>query len=209
MTKGRRRRPLTMRLVAIVGSIAFAMSLTAAALATGGTGSRAAAKDPTRMILHTGDFPGWTFEPGDSLDSYLKKPLQAAGLSGRVATYIGGHFSQAKGSQQVSGIVLTVDRAADARKVFAITKKARDQTLRRATNPWTPITLPRHGDEQRVLVEPPGAEGIAIAEMIVRKNTTVWLLYVSLERRPKPPVSELVTDLKRFAAKKRARVGVG
>ena len=43
----------------------------------------------------------------------------------------------------------------------------------------------------------------------MRKNTAVWLLYVVLERRPKPPVSEIVSDLKRFAAKQQRRVGAG
>ena len=37
----------------------------------------------------------------------------------------------------------------------------------------------------------------------------VWLLYITLERRPKPAVSELVVDLGRLAAKQKLRVSVG
>ena len=62
---------------------------------------------------------------------------------------------------------------------------------------------------QRSLIDPPGNEGIAHAELIVRKRTAVWILYVTLERRPKPPVSELITDLKGFATKQKARIGAG
>jgi hypothetical protein len=110
---------------------------------------------------------------------------------------------------KVSGIVLTVASPAEAQRVFAITRRARDRITRRVAAPWTTVSLPSYGDQQRALIDPPGNEGIAIAELIVRKRTTVWVLHVTLERRPKPPVSELVADLKRFATKQRARVGAG
>ena len=119
-------------------------------------------------------------------------------------------FSQRKGSLKVSGVVLTVASAAEGRRVFTITKKARDAFVRSAgVRDWTTVSVPACGSQQRARVSPPGNEGIAIAGLIVRKNTAVWLLYVVLERRPKPPVSEVVSDLKRFAAKQQRRVGAG
>ena len=170
----------------------------------------AAIKDPSTMILRQADLPGATYEAEDDLDDYLKKPLQAAGLSGKAAQYYSVSFSQRKGSLKVSGVVLTVASAAQARKVFTITKKARDAFVRKVgTRDWMTVSAPSYGNEQRARVSPPGNEGIANAELIVRKNTAVWLLYVTLERRPKPPVSELLSDLKRFAAKQKQRVGAG
>jgi hypothetical protein len=169
-----------------------------------------AVRNPSAMVLRQSDLPGWTYEAEADLDDYLKKPLQAAGLSGKAAQYYGVSFSQQKGSRKVSGVVLTVASAAEARRVFTITKKARDSFVRKVgTRNWMTVSVPSYGNEQRARVNPPGNEGIANAELIVRKNTAVWLLYVTLERRPKPPVSELVSDLKRFAAKQKQRVGTG
>jgi len=170
----------------------------------------AAVRDPRAMILRQSDLRGWTYEAEADLDDYLKKPLQAAGLSGKAAQYYAVSFSQQKGSLKVSGVVLTVASAAEARRAFTITKKARDSFVRSAgLRDWTPVSVPSYGNQQRALVNPPGNEGIAIAELIVRKNTAVWFLYVVLERRPKPPVLEVVSDLKSFAAKQQRRVGVG
>lgn len=187
-------------------------TVVAAALAVLATAASAttAVKDPSRMILRQADIASnATYEADDDLDTYLQTPLKAAGLSGLVATYYGAKFSQQKGFVKVSGIVLTVASPAEARRVFAITKQARDRLVRRAASEWTTVSLPSYGDQQRAMIDPPGNEGIAVAELIVRKRTAVWLLHVTLERRPKPPVSEIVADLKRFAAKQKQRVGSG
>jgi hypothetical protein len=173
------------------------------------TAAAAAIKDPSVMILRQADIRASQYEAGDDLDEYLRTPLKAAGLSGLVATYYGTTFSKQKGFLQVSGIVLTVASPAEARRVFTITNRARDRVTRRVASEWTTVSLPSYGDQQRALIDPPGNEGIAIAELSVRKRTTVWFLHVTLERRPKPPVSELVGDLKRLAAKQKLRVGAG
>jgi hypothetical protein len=199
MVDGRRQMKLA---AAAVGLLMLCVASTAA----GGV----AVKDPSAMILRQSDLPGATYEAEASLDDYLKKPLQAAGLSGKAAQYLGVTFSQRKGSLKVSGVVLTVASAVEARRVFTITEKARDAFVRSAgVRGWTTVSVPAYGNQQRARVSPPGNEGIAIAELIVRKNTAVWLPYVVLERRPKPPVSEVVSDLKRLAAKQQRRVGAG
>jgi hypothetical protein len=171
--------------------------------------AQSAARDPSVLILRKADIGATEYEPGDDLDDYLRQPLKAAGLSGRVATYYGSKFSDAKGFVQVSGVVLTVGSASDARRVYAITAQARDRMLRRSASGWTRTSFPSYGDQQRALFDPPGDEGIGHAELIVRRKTTVWLLYVTIERRPKPPVSELVADLERFATKQKQRIGSG
>jgi hypothetical protein len=189
----------------VAGALVVVMA-TAASAVTAVT----AVKDPSRMILRQADVASsGTYEADDNLDEYLETPLKAAGLSGRVATYFGATFSEQKGFVKVSGIVLTVASPAEARRVFAITKQARDRFGKRIGSTWTTVSLPSYGDQQRALIDPPGNEGIAVAELIVRKRTAVWLLHVTLERRPKPPVTELVADLKRFASKQKARVGAG
>ena len=190
--------------------LAVAMSALLVATITTTALASQAVRDPSAMILRQADLPGGTYEAEADLDDYLRKPLQAAGLSGKAAQYFGVTFSQRKGSLKVSGVVLTVASAAEARKVFTITKNARDAFLRSAgLRDWTTVSVPSYGNQQRARVNPPGNEGIAIAELIVRKNTVVWLLYVVLERRPMPPVSEVVSDLKSFAAKQQRRVGAG
>lgn len=174
------------------------------------TAAAAAVRDPSVMILRQADLPRSQYEADDDPDDYLRRPLKAAGLSGRVATYYVTRFSEQKGFLQVSGVVLTVASAADARRVLSITVKARDARLRRGgSDDWTIVSLPRYGDQQRARVSPPGNEGIANAELIVRKSTVVWLLAVTLERRPKPPVSELVAELRDLATKQQRRVGAG
>jgi hypothetical protein len=191
-----------MKLAAAVAGALVVVLVTAASAVT-------AVKDPSRMILRQVDVGGGSYEADDALDEYLKTPLQAAGLSGRVATYYATKFSESKGFLQMSGIVLTVASPAEARRVFAITKQARDRFGKRIGSDWTTVSLPSFGDQQRALIDPPGNEGIAHAELIVRKRTAVWLLYLTLERRPKPPVSELVTDLNGLATKQKQRVGAG
>jgi len=182
-----------------------AIILAATAVAAAG----AAIKDPGVMVLRQADIRASQYEVGDDLDGYLRTPLKAAGLSGLVATYSGASFSERKGFLRVSGTVLTVATPAAARRVFTITTRARDRLVRRGASDWRAVSLPSFGDQQRALVDPPGNEGIASAELVVRKRTTVWLLSVTLERRPKPPVSELVADLRRLATTQRQRVGAG
>ena len=187
-----------------------AVALLVLCIASTAAAGPAAVKDPSAMILRQADLSGWTYEAEADLDDYLRKPLQAAGLSGKAAQYLGVTFSQRKGSLKVSGVVLTVASAAEARRVFTITKKARDVFLRSAgLRDWTTVSVPSYGYQQRARVNPPGNEGIANAELIVRKNTVVWVLYVTLERRRKPSVSELVADLKRFATNQKQRMGAG
>lgn len=98
------------------------------------------------MILRQSDLRGGTYEAEADLDDYLQKPLQSAGLSGKAAQYVGVTFSQRKGSLKVSGAVLTVASAAEARRVFAITKKARDAFIRKVgTRDWTTVSVPADG----------------------------------------------------------------
>ncbi len=189
-----------------------------AAVVLGGAAAGAAAPrvstapvDPLRQVLQRGDFPaGADYERDLGLDGYLKTPLKAAGLSGYAGSYLGATYSKAKGFEQVSGVVITVASPAAARRAFRVVKKARvDLMARIGKDDWRARSLPRYGDEQAARVSPPGNEGIGVVELIVRKQRVVWLLVLSLERRPKPPVAEIVADTRGYAAKQQRRVGAG
>ena len=53
----------------------------------------AVVKDPSAMILRQADIPGATYEAEAGLRA-LRKPLKAAGLSGKAAQYLGVTYSQ-------------------------------------------------------------------------------------------------------------------
>lgn len=187
--------------VALLGA-----ALVAVATATAAT----TAKDPMTLILRQADMPrGTTYEADDGVDT-LKEPLRTSGLTGAGALYLGAAFSKEKGFLEVSGIVITTESPASARKAFAVVRKARD-AFRRSLggDKMTPVSLPPLGTQQVALIDPPGNEGIGHAEVVVRRNSVVWVLHVKLERRPAPPVAELVGELKRYAAKQKTRVGAG
>ena len=169
----------------------------------------ATAVDPLRQVLQKTDLPaGASYEAELGLDSHLLKPLKAAGLSGYAGRYYGATYSESKGYRQVSGVVITVADAAAARRAFTIVKEARS-TFVKDSNSWRPLLLPRYGDDQTARLNPPEGHGIGNVELIVRKNRVVWMLYLSFERRPKPPVTEIVAEARTYAVKQQRRVGAG
>jgi hypothetical protein len=190
------------------------LAVLVAALAASNASARQAphavgAVDPLRQVLQKSDLPaGALYESELGLDSYLKEPLKAAGLSGYAGRYYGAKYSETKGFLQVSGVVITVADAAAARTAFAIVRKARLKLVRNSSD-WRPLALPRYGNEQTARLNVPGGEGIGIVELIVRKNRVVWMLHVTLERRQKPPVAEIVAGARTYAAKQQRRVGAG
>lgn len=190
-------------IVVLVGALA-ASSVSAAEAPHAAT-----AIDPLRQVLQKADLPaGANYEAELGLDNYLLKPLKAAGLSGYAGRYYGATFSETKGYRQISGFVITVASDAAARKAFTVVKKAR-VTFVKDPNSWRPLTLPRYGNEQSARLNPPEGHGTGVVELIVRKNRVVWMLYLSFERRPKPPVAEIVAEARLYAAKQQRRVGSG
>jgi hypothetical protein len=109
------------------------------------------------------------------------------------------------------GSVFATANAATARKVFAVVKKERDKIWCKVRTAAPLRGLPRYGDQQVALHDRVGAEGIGQLELelLGRRNTTIWLLHVTIERRPAAPAKELLGELTKYAFKLKARIGRG
>jgi len=192
-----------MRVATTVVSIVTTLIVGAAAFAA------SAAKNPTSLILHKADFPsGVEYDMSSDDGLGIEDTLAARGVETEAASYLGATYSKTKGFLQVSGAVYATASVATARRVFAGVKKERD-TFWRLSGEARPMTAPSYGNEQFARYDPPGGEGIGIMELIVRRNTVVWLLNVKLERRTAPPKAALLGDLKKYALKQKSRVGRG
>ena len=194
-----------MRLRNLVLATSAALAFAASAVAA------SAAKDPSTLILQKKDFAAgadYDWSSGDDFD--LTSALGAKGVAAKAATFLGATYSKRAGFLQVSGIVFTTAGAAKARIGFGIVTKERQAFWKRLRAGYKPIArIPSFGDQQLALYDAPGGEGIASIDLIVRKSSVIWLLNVKLERRPPPPMSEIVAALKTYAAKQKARVGAG
>jgi hypothetical protein len=168
------------------------------------------AKSPSSMILRKSDFPaGADYDSSSSDDIGVADAIDAAGIDVDSASYLGATFSKKKGFLQVSGTVMTLKSAAQAKRAFALAKAARDALLKKLGGAGKKVTVPSFGDQQFVHYDAPGAEGIAITELLVRRGSVVWLMHLSLERQPRPSGSEVLGDLGKYATKQKTRVGAG
>ena len=184
--------------------------LVAAAAAAAGALAAPVAKDPSSLILRKSDFArGADYDASSGDDIGIGDKLSAASIEWDAASYLGATYSKKKGFLQVSGAVFTTGSAARAKKGFTIAKKVRDTFWKSIGSSAKPIPVPSFGDQQFARYDPPGGEGIGTIELLVRRNTVVWLLHITLERRPAAPKAELLADLKKFASKQKARVGAG
>jgi hypothetical protein len=176
------------------------------------TGALAApfAKDPSSLILRKSDFPAKAdYDSSSGDDIGIGDKLSAARVEWDAAGYLGATYSKKKGFLQVSGVVFTLPSAAEAKKALTIAKKVRDTFWKKFSGPTKPIQVGSYGDRQFARYDPAGGEGIGTIELLVRRNTVMWLLNLKLERRPAAPKAELLADLKKFAAEQKARVGKG
>ncbi len=166
-----------------------------------------AAKDPMSLVLRKADFPaGTTYEADDGDYTQFKYRLDAGGVSFESATFQGISSSSAKGSLHVTGSVFVTPSVAQARKGFELMKSRREFFW---ASTKRPLSVPSYGDQQYVLHEPAGGEGIWIANLVVRKRGTLWALRVLSERRPAISKAEFLASVKKYAGKQRARVGGG
>jgi hypothetical protein len=185
-------------MVMLTASAAFASTALAAS----------AGKDPTQLILRKADMPaGASYDSSTVDDTKLHDQLVAEGVQAEVANYLGATYSKTKGFLQISGVVYATGSATQAQRTYALFKKQRDAFWKRSAKKLSRI--PVYGTQQFARHSPAGAEGIRIMELIVRKNTVVWLLNVKLERRPPLPKATLLAELKKYALKQKRRIGSG
>jgi hypothetical protein len=191
---------------------ALALAVLAAAAVSTGALAATTAKDPTTLILRKADFPASAnYDSNDNDDRGLDNALDARGLDVEAASYLGITYSRAKGALHASGAVWTPSSVAEAKKVFAIVKKARGTFFRQiGTMKQTVVVRPSYGNQQFARYDPAGSEGIASVELLVRRNSVVWLLNVSIERRPNiPKKAEVLAQVRKYATKQKRRVGAG
>lgn len=190
-----------------VVTLALAAVLAVAASALAGS----AAKDPKALILQKKDFPaGADYEPSTPDDLDLKDTLATKGLAVRTAGYLGATFSSKKGMLTIHGAVIAAPNAAAAKQAFAIVVKTRKDFWKGLGAPLKATGgLPAYGDQQQALSKKPTVVHDGTIDLVVRKRTIVWLIEVVLKRQPLPPMSEIRTDLKTYAAKQKARVLTG
>lgn len=191
---------------AVVAFAVVCMLATTAALAA------SAVKDPESLLLRKSDAPkgaSYDTEGGDA--SGLEARLSQAGLSVDLAAYLVTTLSKTKGYLELNGVVLTTGSAAQAKKGFPLAKKSRDQFWKTyGDDPGKPVTLPKFGDQQFARYLAAGNEGIGIIEVVVRKNSVLWVLQVKVERRPSIPTrAELVGIARKYGLLQKARVGSG
>ncbi len=186
--------------------LCVAVVLSATALAAAGS------RDPNTLVLRQTDIPGASYEADEGVVDYIDSALDKAGLSATAANYLMSTFSKQKGFLQIQGVVLALPSSAQARKALQTTRKAQDAFIAGVPGDQLPnvaVSLPAFGDQQIAVLHPAGNEGIASADLYVRKRSVVWWLHVTLERRPRPSNAEILAEVKRFAAKQKTRVGAG
>jgi hypothetical protein len=178
--------------------------IAAAALAAAALGAQAAnsAADPSRIVLSRADFPSSTKYTWGRMPANFARGLGALGVKANGAFYAaelrrGGSTKY----ESVQGLVVTTGSAAQARAAYAAFKAQ----LQRESK--TVLRLPGFGDEQIALYQSPKVG--SKAELLVRRNGVVWQLQVSGEGLLVIPKPQLLAELKKYAAKQKARVGTG
>jgi hypothetical protein len=178
------RRPVVLALLAAV-----------AALAAGTALASSGAKDPLALVLQRSDMPAKAKYTNGRLPT-VEKAMAAGGITARAAFHHSTIQKGATRADSVSGIVITLNGAADARRVYRLTKEDL------APKPGSIVRLPAYGDEQVAWWTP----SVSKAELLVRKGSTVWQLEVNPEAFTK---SQTVAQLQVYGAKQKRRVGNG
>jgi hypothetical protein len=179
------------------------LSLSAvAAITVAGTALAAAtAKSPKALVLQPADVPAGA-------------ERSTSGLGGSLAKSFTVTFNFQAGSREevVTSNVAVSKTPGDAATVYERTVAAYSGVGNEKA-----LRLPAYGDEQHARFLLPAAR----AELIVRKNTVVWMLWVENcgpyshtgcffgTTPPKLTAAQALAELKKYAQKQKARVGSG
>jgi hypothetical protein len=189
----------------------LALAVTAALAVAASALAASTAKNPTMLILQKKDFPaGADYEPSSPDDLDLKDALTAKGLDVQTAGYLGSTFSNKKGQLVIHGAVIATPSITAGKRAFGIVVKARQDFWKTLGAPLQPAHVnPAFGDQQVALSKKPSALHDGTIDLVVRKRAIVWVVEVVLKRQPLPSMSEILADLKMYAAKQKTRVGGG
>jgi hypothetical protein len=168
-------------------------------------GSAAAASfalQPGALVLRKSDFPARATYNSGRMPANFTKALAAVGVKAN-----GAYFSvtiPAGGAakyQSVDGLVVTTGSAAQAKSAYRLFKSDLDRRSKSL------LQLPAYGDEQLALYQSPRVG--SKAELLVRRNRVVWQVEVGGGGLLAIPKSTLVGELRKYAAKQKARIGAG
>ena len=181
-----------MRLAMLAGAVVAAAVCATSALAGG------VASDPLRLALQRSDFPAkatWSALRFPTFD----KALAAEGFQGKSADYAAELPLGSKGTLRVSGQVVVLSSADQARRLFARDKRDVVQNLMLAKI----VRLAAYRDEPVAV-----AHLSPRADLYVRKGAVVWSVEVIL-RGGTYTSAQALAYLKTYAAKLKRRVGRG
>jgi hypothetical protein len=192
-----------MRIRTIALAVATGLAVAACAVAA------SAPRDPNTLILLRKDFPAHSDYDSSRGEAFgWPERLTSLGVeSAQAANYTGAAYSTTKGLLTVAGVIVTTASAGDATKAFAIVAKKNKQLWGQRYKPVSGV--PHYGDRQTATYSAPSIGGsTGIIHLLVRNGSVLWYLSVSLQRGPPgPPLSELLDQVKTYAAEQRARLG--
>jgi hypothetical protein len=176
------------------------VALLAAACAVSASAS-GAAKDPMSLVFQRSDFPANAHLQATRNPS-VDKTLAAAGLEATSADYSAEIPHGSTDTLHVSGRVIVLANATQARRLFAQYKGDLALTMKVVKI----VELPAYGDEQSAFTQAqPGTR----ADLRVRKGAVVWRVEVKWGGVEKLTPTQALTELKTYAAKLKQRVGSG
>jgi len=179
------------------GTTGIALIVLLAAALAGSAFAASLARAPSQVMLLKSDFPTGTQYTWGKVPTNVIQAMKKLGITSSGAYYAATRYIGNKGgSEIVSGSVYTTASSREARKAYvAFARDYRSGTAK--------LTVPSYGDEQMTSYKP----GSEIAELLVRRNTTVWSL--SVQVMGVGVQIQLPAELKKYAAKQKARVGAG
>lgn len=179
-------------LIAVVG-ITVSGSAIAAALAP----------SPMQLLLRKSDFPTAAKYTSGQMPASFSQGLRALGVTAQGAFLSVQVATGTTKYRSIDGFVVVTDSAGQARTAFAAFKKEQALGFDKASR----LRLPSYGDEQLALLQAPKLG--SGASLLVRKNTTVWLLDLSGGGLQVIPRATLIAELQKYARKQKTLVGAG
>jgi hypothetical protein len=157
------------------------------------------AADPSNKILVRADFPSSAKYTWGRVPATFTQGFSALGVKAKGAYYSAQLSTSSSKYESVRGTVVTTGSAAQARTLYSAFKR----DLRQGS--VSVLSFPAHGDEQIALYQSPklGSK----VQLLVRRNAVVWQLDVAGEGLLVLTKAQLLAELKKYAAKQKARVG--
>jgi hypothetical protein len=154
----------------------------------------AAATNPKSLVLQRSDVPAGAKRVSyGSTTGAIKLPRSVHGR----AAYVGWRFRNGGRTETVAAAAGILRSTRDAHAVYVKAKK----TITAKGRAFKPLSLPRYGSEQFARGASFGPVGAGV--VFVRSGARLWEVIIS--GYPSFPRSSVVSELKKYAAKEKAR----